>query len=105
MPAKANWISNYTHLMEQPTVFYRRYHARRMMGDNSAISVNLAWAYTGLRVMHSFWQANVNAIPVSSAFWGLWLCLIPYWLLGQSCWHTNRIRASGRDPLAYRYQP
>ena len=78
MPAKANWIShNYTHLMEQPTVFYPVVIMLAMMGDNSALSVNLAWAYTGLRVVHSFWQAHVNTIPVRFAFFGLAsLCLI-----------------------------
>ena len=78
MPAKANWIShNYTHLMEQPTVFYPVVIMLAMMGDNSALSVNLAWAYTGLRVVHGLWQANVNTIPVRFAFFGLAsLCLI-----------------------------
>ena len=78
MPSKANWIShNYTHLMEQPTVFYPVVIMLAMMGDNSALSVNLAWAYTGLRVVHSFWQANVNTIPARFAFFGLAsLCLI-----------------------------
>ena len=78
MPAKANWIShNYPHLMEQPTVFYPVVIMLAMMGDNSALSVNLAWAYIGLRVVHSFWQANVNTIPVRFAFFGLAsLCLI-----------------------------
>ena len=48
MPAKANWIShNYTHLMEQPTVFYPVVIILALLGDNSSLSVNLAWAYTG----------------------------------------------------------
>ena len=53
MPAKANWIShNYTHLMEQPTVFYPVVIILALMGDNSALSVNLAWGYAGIRVLH-----------------------------------------------------
>lgn len=78
MPAKANWVShNYTHLMEQPTVFYPVVIILALLGDNSSLSVNLAWAYTGLRVVHSFWQANVNTIPVRFALFGLSsLCLI-----------------------------
>ena len=78
MPAKANWIShNYTHLMEQPTVFYPVVIMLAVMGDNSALSVNLAWGYTGLRILHSFWQANVNTVPSRFAFFGLSsLCLI-----------------------------
>ena len=78
MPAKANWIShNYTHLMEQPTVFYPVVIILAVMGDNSTLSVNLAWGYTGLRILHSVWQANVNTIPIRFAFFGLSsLCLI-----------------------------
>jgi hypothetical protein len=71
MPAKANWIShNYTHLMEQPTVFYPVVIMLALMGDNSTVSVNLAWAYTGLRILHSLWQANVNTIPIRFALFG-----------------------------------
>ena len=72
MPAKANWLShNYTHLMEQPTVFYPVVIMLALMGDGSALSVNLAWAYTGIRILHSLWQANVNTIPVRFALFAL----------------------------------
>ena len=78
MPAKANWIShNYTHLMEQPTVFYPVVIMLALMGDGSALSANLAWGYTAIRILHSFWQANVNTIPVRFALFALsTLCLI-----------------------------
>jgi hypothetical protein len=78
MPAKANWIShNYTHLMEQPTVFYPVVIMLALMGDNSALSVNLAWGYASIRVLHSLWQANVNTIPLRFALFALSsLCLI-----------------------------
>ena len=78
MPAKANWMShNYTHLMEQPTVFYPVVVMLALMGDSSSLSVGLAWCYTGLRVVHTFWQANVNTVPVRFALFGLAsLCLI-----------------------------
>ena len=78
LPSKANWIShNYTHLMEQPTVFYPVVIMLALMGDNSALSVNLAWGYAGVRVLHSLWQANVNTISVRFALFALSsLCLI-----------------------------
>ena len=78
LSTKANWIShNYTHLMEQPTVFYPVVIMLALMGDNSAFSVNLAWGYAGVRVLHSVWQANVNTIPVRFALFALSsLCLI-----------------------------
>ena len=76
--SKANWIShNYTHLMEQPTVFYPVVIMLALMGDNSALSLNLAWGYAGVRVLHSLWQANVNMIRVRFALFALSsLCLI-----------------------------
>ncbi|MEL0137051.1 MAG: MAPEG family protein [Halieaceae bacterium] len=71
MPAKANWIShNYTHLMEQPTVFYPVVIMLAQMGETSALSINLAWGYAALRILHSFWQANVNTIPIRFALFG-----------------------------------
>ena len=78
MPAKANWLShNYTHLMEQPTVFYPVVIILALLGDASAVSLNLAWAYVVSRVLHSLWQGNVNTIPVRFALFGLGsLCLI-----------------------------
>ena len=78
MPVKANWVShNYTHLMEQPTVFYPVVIILALLGDASALSVNLAWAYAGLRVLHSLWQLNVNTIPIRFALFGLsTVCLI-----------------------------
>ena len=76
--SKTNWIShNYTHLMEQPTVFYPVVIMLALMGDNSALSVNLAWGYAGIRVLHSLWQVNVNTISVRFALFALSsLCLI-----------------------------
>ena len=48
-----------------------------LLGDGSALSINLAWAYAGLRILHSLWQMNVNTIPVRFAFFGLSsLCLV-----------------------------
>lgn len=78
MPAKANWLShNYTHLMEQPTVFYPVVIILALLGDGSAVSLNLAWAYVASRVLHSLWQGNVNTIPVRFGLFALGsLCLI-----------------------------
>jgi hypothetical protein len=65
MPAKVNWIShNYTHLMEQPTLFYAVVAVLALAGEGSGFNVLLAWTYVGLRVVHSLWQTTVNIIPV-----------------------------------------
>src|SRR5210317_129776 len=58
MPAKVNWKShNYTHLMEQPTIFYAAVVILALAGDGSGINAALAWAYVAIRVVHSIWQA------------------------------------------------
>jgi hypothetical protein len=64
LPDKANWPAhNYAHLMEQPTVFYPVVVILAVMGAG-AVDVALAWAYVGLRIIHSIWQATVNKVPV-----------------------------------------
>ena len=64
LPDKVNWKShNYTHLMEQPTIFYATVAIIAIMGAG-AIDVLLAWAYVVMRIVHSLYQATVNRIPV-----------------------------------------
>ena len=51
MPMKVNWVShNYTHLMEQPTIFYAVVAVLALAGDTSIINLTFAWAYTALRL-------------------------------------------------------
>lgn len=79
LPANVNWKShNYTHLMEQPTIFYATIFILYLTGAVTPLLVTFAWAYTLLRIVHSIWQATVNTIiPVR---FGLFLlstfCLI-----------------------------
>ena len=61
---RINWKShNYTHLMEQPTIFYATVAILAIMGAG-AIDVLLAWVYVALRIVHSIWQATVNVVSV-----------------------------------------
>jgi hypothetical protein len=63
LPPSVNWKShNYTHLMEQPTIFYATVAILALSGAGDGLNLTLAWAYTGLRVAHSIWQATVNTI-------------------------------------------
>jgi hypothetical protein len=63
IPDEANWKAhNYNHLMEQPTIFYAIVIALILMGFDHPINVYLAWAYVGLRVVHSLIQATVNVV-------------------------------------------
>lgn len=65
LPAKLNWIShNYTHLMEQPTIFYAVVGILALSGAGAGLNATLAWAYVGLRIVHSLWQALVNVTSI-----------------------------------------
>ena len=65
LPAHIRWkADNYNHLMEQPTVFYAIVFALAFIGENTETNITLAWAYVGLRIMHSLLQALVNKIEV-----------------------------------------
>ncbi len=67
VPASVAWKShNYTHLMEQPTIFYPAVIIIAMMGA-AAGDVLAAWIYVGLRIVHSLWQAFVNIVLVRFA--------------------------------------
>lgn len=64
LPDSVNWKShNYTHLMEQPTIFYPIVVILALSGANPA-DVAIAWGYVGLRVVHSIWQATVNTLTI-----------------------------------------
>jgi len=65
LPAWArNVADNYNHLMEQPTIFYATAFALQLLGVTNQNTVLLAWAYVGLRALHSLVQATVNIILV-----------------------------------------
>lgn len=64
LPDTIQWKAhNYNHLMEQPTVFYVVVVILALTGA-SMLELYLAWAYVGIRIVHSLWQALVNTIPV-----------------------------------------
>ena len=72
LPDKVNWKShNFTHLMEQPTLFYGVVGILALAGAGSGINVTLAWGYVGIRVVHSFWQSLVNTLPVRVSLFAL----------------------------------
>ncbi|KAL3459777.1 membrane-associated, eicosanoid/glutathione metabolism protein [Aspergillus heterothallicus] len=68
-PPAVRWkVDNYNHLLEQPTQFYAialaLALARRTTGDgaDNVVDVRLAWAYVGLRILHSLVHASTNNI-------------------------------------------
>lgn len=63
LPARARWkADNYNHLMEQPTLFYAIALSLTVIGDPAPMSILAAWAYVGLRILHSLIQALGNKI-------------------------------------------
>jgi len=68
IPDKVNWKShNYTHLMEQPTLFYATVIILGVTGAGDGVNLALAWAYVGLRIAHSIVQAVWNRVSVRFA--------------------------------------
>jgi len=68
IPDKVNWKShNYTHLMEQPTLFYATVIILGVTGAGDGANLTLAWVYVGLRIAHSIVQAVWNRVSVRFA--------------------------------------
>lgn len=65
LPAKTQWIAhNYNHLHEAPTVFYAVALTLALVGAGDGINATIAWAYVGLRILHSLVQGLWNKIVV-----------------------------------------
>ena len=63
LPAQTQWKAhNYNHLHEAPTVFYAVALALALMGQGDGLNATLAWAYVGLRIVHSLVQATINKV-------------------------------------------
>jgi hypothetical protein len=68
---RVSWVShNYTHLMEQPTIFYPTVVILALSGATTALDVQLAWAYVGLRIAHSLVQALWNRVAIRFLLFG-----------------------------------
>jgi hypothetical protein len=65
LPPHVQWKAhNYNHLHEAPTVFYAVALTLAVIGAGDGLNATLAWAYVGLRVVHSLVQATVNKVMV-----------------------------------------
>lgn len=63
LPDSTQWKAhNYIHLMEQPTLFYAVCLTLALLGAGDGLNLGLAWAYVGLRVLHSLVQGTSNVI-------------------------------------------
>lgn len=75
---RAQWKShNYSHLVEQPTLFYAIALTLALLDMGDGINLWLAWGYVGFRVIHSLIQATVNIVKYRLLVFVLaTLCLI-----------------------------
>lgn len=65
VPDEAQWPAhNYNHLMEQPTIFYAVALVIAFTGSGNGLNAWLAWAYVGIRIIHSVFHATVNQINI-----------------------------------------
>ena len=78
LPHKVQWKAhNYNHLHEAPTVFYAAALLLALIGEGDGTNAVIAWAYVGLRVIHSLIQATVNKVALRFMVFALSsLCLI-----------------------------
>ncbi len=78
LPSKVQWVAhNYNHLHEAPTVFYAVALVLAMVGAGDGLNTTIAWAYAGLRVVHTLVQVLGNRVMVRFAVFALSsLCLM-----------------------------
>jgi len=72
LPPQAQWKAhNYNHLMEQPTLFYAVCAVLALSGTGNGVNAWIAWAYVGLRIVHSVVQATSNRVRIRFLFFML----------------------------------
>jgi hypothetical protein len=72
LPENVSWkADNYNHLHEAPTLFYAVAMVLAILGQGDGLNTMLAWAYVGLRVVHSIVQATVNRVALRFALFAL----------------------------------
>ena len=72
LPPQVMWASdNYTHLMEQPTIFYAAALAGQSAGVIDAIDIGLGWTYVVLRVIHSVVHSTANIVMLRFVIFAL----------------------------------
>ena len=78
LPHTVQWKAhNYNHLHEAPTVFYAIALVLAIIGQGSGLNATIAWAYVGLRVIHSLVQVTINKVVLRFSLFALSsLCLI-----------------------------
>ncbi len=78
LPREIQWKAhNYNHLHEAPTVFYAVALALAFIQQGNGLNTTIAWAYVGLRIVHSVYQVTINKVAPRFVLFALSsLCLI-----------------------------
>ncbi|PHR18220.1 MAG: hypothetical protein COA41_10590 [Sphingopyxis sp.] len=78
LPPVVQWKAhNYNHLLTEPTLFYAICVILILSRQDYGLNLTIAWAYVGLRVLHSLVQVTVNRVIIRFALFALSsLCII-----------------------------
>lgn len=79
---------NFRNLFEMPVLFYAAVLAALATSAVDAVVVSLAWAFVGMRAVHSFVHCGYNRVMhrfmayllAAIALWALWVRLAMTWL-------------------------
>jgi hypothetical protein len=72
LPSSVRQVAdNYNHLMEQPTIFYALCFYVALTGHSDALNAGLAWAYVGLRAVHTLIQGTFNNVTMRFSVFAL----------------------------------
>lgn len=86
LPSEVRQVAdNYNHLLEQPTIFYAIVLILVVSGEAGYIEQVLAWAYVGLRIIHSLWQALRNIVMIRFYLF-IASTLVLFGLAGRALW-------------------
>lgn len=86
LPPFVQWpADNFNNLLEQPTQFYGLVLALTLLGVKDRRTVGTAWAYVGLRVVHSLIHVSTNRPEIRFPVWAA-SSLACAGLAGQLAW-------------------
>ena len=72
LPSSARRVAdNYNHLLEQPTIFYALVFYIALSAHTDQPHIWLAWAYVGLRLVHTLIQCTINVVNLRFSVFAL----------------------------------
>ena len=84
LPAWVNRTAdNYNHLFEQPVAFYVVTLSIALMNNIEPLTVQLAWGFVFVRIIHSLVQLTINIVLLRFAIFAIGWLIIAYMALSQ----------------------